>query len=278
MNPIILFDNILTEGTLNATSTDSDTSYDVDNLKDYRSYTKWKAADTADQYITWAMGASSPVRSQTGWYIKLQNNALLRGVTGGVDTADAIGIYNHNLGTVGATVEVQYQDAGVWTTLLTLTPSDDDPILSTFTSSTSGDWRIKISGMSAAPEIGVIFLGAHLLFPWPPEAPVVPEEEGINVSTEYSGAGHLLGSVLAYNPITINQRWTDLTRSWYSTSFLPFWDNHAKLIYPFFYAWDLDNRPDDIFYVSLDPGMVRRESLELLSYTKELTLQMKGVA
>ena len=274
MNPVILFDNILTEGTLTATSTAP--GYDVDNIMDYRSYTKWKATGTGVQYLTWAMGASSPVRSQTGWYIKLQNNALLRQLSGGVDTADAVGIFNHNLGTIGATVLVQYYGGGAWNTLDTLTPSDDDPILSTFTSSISGDWRIKISGMSAAPEIGIIHLGVHLLFPWPPEAPVVPEEEGIKANTEYSGAGNLLGTVLAYNPVTINQRWTNLTRTWYSSSFLQFWDNHGKLIFPFFYAWDLTNRPDDIFYVSIDPGMVRRESLELLSYTKELSLQMKA--
>jgi len=277
MNPVILFDNIMTEGAITATSTATD--YDVDNLSDYRGYTKWKATGSGTQHITITdllEGSSAPVRSQTGWYIKLQNNALLEQVSSGVDTADAIGILNHNLGTIGATIKVQYKLSGVWTTIATINPSDDEAILETFTSKSSADWRIELSSMTAAPEIGVIFLGVHLLFPWPPEAPVIPEEEGIKAFSEYSGAGHLLGTVLAYNPVTINPRWTNLTRTWYSTSFLPFWDNHGKLIFPFFYAWDLTNRPDDIFYVSIDPGMVRMESLDLLTYTKELTLQMKS--
>lgn len=281
MNPVILFDNIMTEGAMSATSTDSNEAYDVDNLKDYRPYTKWKASGSGTQYISVTdlqEGSVSPVRSQTGWYIKLQNDALLRQVSSGVDTADAVGILNHNLGTIGATIKVQYKLSGVWTTILTLNPSDDDPILAIFTSKSSEDWRIELSSMSALPEIGIIFLGVHLLFPWPPEAPVIPEEEGIKASTEYSGAGNLLGTVLAHNPRNINPRWTNLTRTWYTTFFLPFWDNHGKLIFPFFYAWDLTNRPDDIFYVSIDPAMVRREVLELLTYTKELTLQMKGAA
>ena len=275
MNPIILFDNILTEGTLTATSTAS--GYDVDNLKDYRVYTKWKAAGTTNQYLSWNMGGIAKVRAQTGWYIKLQNNALLGAITGSVDTADAIGIVNHNLGTIGAQIDVQYYESGAWNTVLTLNPTTDNAILSTFTSHTSGDWRIKLSGMSAAPEIGVMFLGVHLSFPWPPEAPVSPVREGIKSKTEISNTGNLLGTNLAFNPKTINHRFTNLTRTWFTTYYEPFWNNHAKLIYPFFYAWDLTNRPNDVFYGYIDDAIIQEEKLSLLNYNDELVLQMKGV-
>lgn len=276
MNPIILFDNILTEGTLTATSTAS--GYDVDNIMDYRGYTKWKADDTADQYLTWAMGATAPIRAQTGWYIKLQNNALLSQVTGGVDRADTVGIFNHNLGTIGATVLVQYYSAG-WNTLATLTPSDDDPILSSFASNISGDWRIKISGMDAAPEVGVIFLGVGLTIPDSPDAPVIPMREGIKAASEVSQSGNLLGTVVAYNPKSIEHRWTNapnITRTWFTTYWEPFWDNHAKLLYPFFYAWDLTNRPDDIFYGRMETNSEKAERLTLLTYSDELILNMKA--
>lgn len=283
MNPLILFDNILAEGTLAVTSTA--TGYSINNIADYRSYTKWKAANTNTQNIDLtgisADGAAGYVRAQTGWYIKLQNNALLQKVSGTVEAADAIGIFNHNLGTIHATVKVQYWDGAAFQTAETLTPTDDDPILETFTTQSATKWRIEISNCSAAAEIAVIFLGAQLEIPDSPDAPTVPVEEGIAVNSEYSEAGNLLGSTPSHFPININHQWTkapNITRTWYSTYFIPFWENHARDIYPFFYAWDLTNRPDDIRYVTINPGMSRREVLSLLTYSDELVLQMKGVS
>ena len=133
--------------------------------------------------------------------------------------------------------------------------------------------------MSAAPEVGVIFLGVSLSIPDSPDAPVIPVREGIKAASEISEAGNLLGTALAYNPKSLEHRWTNapnITRTWFTTYFEPFWDNHAKLLFPFFYAWGLTNRADDIFYGRIETSSEKAERLTLLTYSDELILQMRA--
>ena len=49
-NPIILYDNRFADGALSATDTES--GYDVNNIKDLRAHTFWKAASPGTKYIT----------------------------------------------------------------------------------------------------------------------------------------------------------------------------------------------------------------------------------
>lgn len=279
MNPIILYRNIFDSDTLAVTSTAS--GYDKDNLKDFRSYTKWKASSTAAQYITAQVGSTSYLTSLAGSSIKALDGSYIKSLKqAGEYMPDCIGIFNHNLFTIGADITIEYSSNGTdFTALESFKVSSDNILLKTINESgESGSyWRIKLSGMSAVPEIGILMLGTRLDFPWPPVSPVA-NQETIRLSSEYSEAGHLLGSVIAHYPKTIPHKWTKFTRSWLDGYFQPFWDSHAKLLRPFFYAWDLINRPGDVFFVHIDPEMLYQVPFSTLNYGDELQLNMKGVS
>lgn len=279
MNPIILYKNYLANNTLTVTSTAS--GYSINNIIDWRTYTKWKANSTADQNIDAFVDNDQA-------YLELAEGGWLETEGGYLELAsgvapDALFIFNHNLFTVGATVEVQYSTDGgsTYTTLHSFSPATNLAQLEIFNESdiiVSQYWRIKLSGLTAAPEIGVMMLGKKMQFPWPPDNPVIPKAESMKLASEISEEGHLLGTVLAYNPIQINHKWSNLLRQWTEGTFEQFWNSHAKFIYPFVYAWDLDNRPKEIHFVRINPSFVYQEPLSKHPYADEVQLQMVGVS
>lgn len=251
MDSIILYDNILEDATLTVTSTSSTAGYDKDNMIDGRPYTKWAASSNATQNLDAAFGASQ--------------------------TADAIGIFNHNLGTIGATVKVQIT-SGTWDTLLTITPSDDTAILLPFSSNSDTDWRIEISGASDPAEIGILMLGEKLSFGYGPEAPFNPKSEGIKANSLISKGGYLLGTDVRYNPLSITARYNYVSRTWVSTYYLPFWRDHARHLKYFFYAYDPDNDPNTVYLVKVNESMLYEAPLSIGGYVDGITLNMVGIA
>lgn len=251
MLPIILYENILRDGTLTVSGTDADTNYNMLNIIDYKSYSKWKADSISDPWIA----------------VELI----------GADTPDCIGIYNHNFNEIGGTIKLQYDNAG-WLDLATITPNGTYPILLPFTAQSSTKFRLLFTSPTIVPEVAVIFLGHKMEFPYPPDAPATPGEEGINASMELSEAGHNLGAVISHFPLTISQRFTNITRTWFDANYRLFWFNHARYLIPFFYGFDLTNRPNDAYYVTVDQGMKFKETLTILSLTDSLDLIMKGIS
>ncbi|HAV56602.1 MAG TPA: hypothetical protein DCX45_03570 [Acinetobacter junii] len=279
MNPIILYKNYLANNTLTVTSEAS--GYSKDNLIDWRTFTKWKASSSADQNIDAFVDNDQAYLelAEGGW---LETEGGFLELEDGV-APDALFILNHNLKTIGATITIQYSlDAGVsYTTIHSFVPATNKAQFVIFNLTdiiVSQYWRIKITGATAAAEIGILMLGKKLQFPWPPDNQVIPKQESMKLASEISQEGHLLGTVLAYNGIQINHKWSNLLRQWTEGTFEQFWDSHAKFIYPFVYVWDLTNRPDDIFYVRVNTDMVYQEPLSKLSYADELQLQMTGIS
>jgi len=277
MNPVILYNNILNNDTLTATSTAS--GYHVDNLVDMRSYTKWKATSNGTQNIDVHASGSTFLGYQTGGTLRLISGGKLKLQFPAGVPPNAIGIYNHNLYSVGATVKVYYShDGSSYTLLYTFVPASNNAQLKTFAGIAAAYWRVELSGMIAAPEIGILMLGIKLEFPWPPDSPVIPKREQLRLNAEYSDAGHLLGAVVAHFPIQIDHKWSRFARNWLDADFLPFWNNYGKQLCPFFYAWDLVNRPSDIYFVSVNPESIYQVPLTLLAYGDELQLSMRGVS
>ncbi len=252
MNPVILYDNRLNDGTPTATDTAADT--DVLNLRDLRTYTWWQAASSGTKYLTIDCGSAK--------------------------RADALGIIGHNLGTAAATVSVESSATGAWAgeeveRLAGFAPSDDRAILKLFTSASARYWRIKIVTAAVAPKLAVCLLGERLTFPYPPEVPFVPFTEDVEEESSRSKAGHLLGTVIRYKPIRIAPRFAVLTRDWVFGEFQTFWDDHASERKPFFWAWDLDNMPALIFLVRHAGRFA--PPLSRLAYVDSLALDLEGV-
>jgi hypothetical protein len=276
---VILYKNILIGSTLTVTNTAS--GYSVNNIIDYRSYTKWKSNTTDNQTIQGVLSAAiAPIKQadDVGYILTVGGKRLHTVAGGGLTTfgaADCIGIFNHNLS--GTTITVKYDQNGTMVTLATITPTSNDPILYPFERHESNKWQVIITGLTAAAEVAVMFLGEAIYFPYLPRAPYTPKDEGIEVMSEVSQAGHLLGSVVAHHPVSINPVWELILRTWFNDNLVPFWDDHGKLLKPFFFGWDLNNRPDDIFYCWIDPAMRFKEILTTLNYSDEFSLLLKSV-
>ena len=251
MLPIILYENILKNGTLTTSGTDADANYNILNIIDYKSYSKWKADSIVNPWIEIDLLAS--------------------------DDPDCIGIYNHNFNEIGGTIKLQYDNAG-WVDLATINPNGTYPILLPFTAQASTKFRLLFTSPTIVPELAVFFLGHKMEFPYPPDAPATPGEEGIKGVMELSEAGHTLGSVISHFPLTINQKFTNITRVWFDANYRPFWFNHARYLIQFFYGFDLTNRIYDVYYVKVDQGMKFKEILTILSLTDSIDMTMTGIS
>ena len=249
MLPIILYENILRSGSLFASGTAE--NYLIENIVDYKSFTKWKADGISDPWIECDfLSAKSP---------------------------DTIGIYNHNFDQIGGTIKIQYDDSG-WKDLKILTVNETYPILETFTEQSSSKFRLLFISPSIEPEIGNIFLGSRIDFPVPPDTPGTPAEEGINAAMEISQAGHNLGAIISFFPLKSSVKFSNITRTWFDNNIRPFWFSHARYLLPFFYAFDLDERPDDVYFVTMDKGQTFKEMLTILSLTDELSFNFNGIS
>lgn len=251
MNPVILYDNRFNDGTPVATDTALD--FSILNIRDYRTYTFWRAASAGTKFITIDCGSAK--------------------------SADALGIISHNLRTANATVSVESStDNSTWTQRLAgFTPSDDKAFIRLFTSASARYWRIRIVTASIAPQLAVAMLGVRMTFPWPPDSPYVPYMERIESQSSRSKKGHILGSVINFKSIEISARFSNLTRDWVLNTFNAFWDGHGSDLKPFFYAWDIDVYPNMVFYVSVDDGMRYRMPVSVLSLIDSIELDMWGV-
>ena len=120
-------------------------------------------------------------------------------------SAQSIGfaaIAAHNIGTLGATVEVQYStDSGAsWTTVASgdTSPADDQAIAWYFDAVSSDYWRLLVTDLAAddVVSVGVFFVGNALTMGqriyqgYTP--PLTPTE--VDLQSNVSEGGHLLGS------------------------------------------------------------------------------------
>lgn len=251
MNPVILFDNIVTLGTLSAAYTAS--GYDVAHIKDFRPYTLWKGTTASPQYVTVNCGSAR--------------------------AADALGICGHNLKTINATVSVENSTNGsTWTTVLAgFVPASDDALIRLFSTDTKQYWRIKIAGHTAAPYMGVAVLGPRITFPCPPDTPHTPFDQGIETATEVSETGNLLGSVVRTKPYLLEAGFSLVTRTWAFDTFKPFWDTHGSLLKPFFWAFDAATYPDLVFFAQFTETMRLKLPMTILTYIDTLHLTMRAV-
>lgn len=251
MPPVILADNRLLDGT--PTATDTADGYDVLNLRDLKTFTKWKAASPGQKYVT--IDCTTP------------------------RSTDSLGIVGHNLFTAQAQVTVDTSPDGIaWTNRLAgFVPSSDRAILKTFPAVSARWWRVGIDSASEASSLAVLLLGTGIVFPYPPDAPFVPAEESMEAETNRSKAGHVLGTVVRFKPYRIKARWSNLPRSFVEGTFLPFWEQYASNLHPFLWGWDLDRYSGDVRFVRVEEGYAYRPGVSLLGYYDSLELEMEGV-
>jgi len=140
--PLVLWENKLLTGTVTATTEATDAQ--VENLLTDSTFDYWKPTTTSGTVTC----------------------NFTSGTAGSV-----VGIAAHDLGTQGATITIKWGTS----TLATVSPTDDTTILIffqqvNFGSLASDAFKLEITGATAAPSIGNLFLGTPLIF----ETGIVP--------------------------------------------------------------------------------------------------------
>jgi hypothetical protein len=137
--PTVLYRNVLAEGTLTAPGGTG--SGHVANVLGPQTFDYWQAA---------AVGNRVQV------------------VLAALATCDAFGIDAHDLGSTGASLSFAYRVAstGAWTTLATITPADDSPILFLFPPVAARSWSVEVAAAPGVmPSLGIVFCGPKLTIP-----------------------------------------------------------------------------------------------------------------
>ena len=181
--------------------------------------------------------------------------ACLQVVFAGARNITFAAIAAHNLGTLGATVEVQYStNSGAdWTTVAagSTDPEDDQAIAWHFTNVLADYWRLRVTGLGANDivSVGVFFLGQALVVErriyqgYTP--PLTPTE--VDLQSNVSAGGHLLGSSTVFSGSRAQASLSYLTPAFVRGASWLLFQAHFNGGGGFFWAW----RPQkygDLFY------------------------------
>lgn len=164
-------------------------------------------------------------------------------------SANYFGIAAHTLGSSGTTITIQSSpDNSTWTTIDSITPTDDSPIMFLFASVTARYYRLSITG-STIPSVGVIYVGTVLEMLRPCYGGLVPISLSRDtvIRPNRSEGGQWLGRSVIRSGSSMSVDYKNLDNAWVRTDFRDFIND--AVIHPFFFAWRPDNYPDDVGYV-----------------------------
>lgn len=163
-------------------------------------------------------------------------------------TVDFFGVMGHNLGTEGATIELQYstQSPISWVTLFTITPSDDTCIFRRTASSVSAaDWRVKITNSTASTLLAIAAFGQAVALPDNMRAPFMPPRYARNndISNNKTEGGQFIGRSKYSSGYEADIMQQFVEPSWVDANFDTLIDRVE--VAPFFFAWDyqIDDSP-----------------------------------
>lgn len=175
---------------------------------------------------------------------------------------DSIAIGAHNLGSMGATIQVltAATEGGAFTSRGIITPTTDKSILILLNAQISVKIIRLVVTNGDGSEIGVLYAGVSLAMERPifgGHAPIY-----LNAETTYSNnaseTGNWLGRTIVRNGYSTSYKWQFLNDEWYRDNFEPFVVIARKK--PFFIAWRPDIYPDEVAYCWLtgDPKPTNR--------------------
>ena len=253
MGSKIAYYNFLQYAALTVTS--QATGFPKANLQDFRDYTYWKATGTGDQTIEIDLNGSGYEASYVGY----------------------IGFVGHNLKTADAAIQLQKWNGTEWEVVLSdFAAPHDHAFFKTFTADTAAKWRVILSSLAAAPQIGHIGLGQICEFDYLPDAPFNLGGERVIATQEISNSGNLLGVVTDYAEVELSSTWSPV-----STTELgaveAFWDNHARFGRPFFYAPDGDTDGNYVYWAHIPADSLELQKPRSTSvYIDSISLTMRG--
>jgi len=190
--------------------------------------------------------------------------------------ADYVGIASHTLGSTGSTVTVEKSaDNSTWTTIETVSPSENSALMIIFAKVTDRYFRVSVAG-STAPQIGVIYLGVALAMQraiYSGHTPITLGRRTVKRPTK-SEDGQFLGSSTIRHGLQTSFSWQHLKAGWYREYFDPFVKSARSK--PFFIAWRPSKFPNEIGFCWAT-GDITPSNMGVLDYM-DVSMSVEGYA
>jgi len=209
-------------------ATTEDANYPVSNILDRLDGTLYKGTSTATHYITYDAGS------------------------GNTYTADYYALGGDNL--AGATVVLQYStdnfSGDINDAFTPFVRSGSDPVVKEFTSQAKRYWRIKLTGLSVAPQIALSHWGPRTELDYA-DISHDPHAEEFKGNMNVSETGYLTGVHEKYYERQINIGFSSAEDALYQ-KIRTWW--LAIGMRCFFMAWEKTDHSADIWIVRPAPG------------------------
>ena len=213
------------------------------------------AADGADTGYP-ESNATSWLITGGGWRVTA-TEANLSVLLPASESINSYALYKHNLGTLGATVKLQYSSDGVTWNDLTGSEkivADDKVIFFIGTAQSAIHWRINVTNIPAASTliVGQAYVGNALQMYSPPEPGFTPPELALDnkyISNRADG-GDFLGRSLIRKGSKMSFSNSIVHKDWVRT----YWQDAMAAIEktPFYYAWDSANYPEEVAFCYIE--------------------------
>jgi len=247
----LLCDNRFADGAITATTTAA--GYDAANIASLRTAEQWLSADTTTQYLTVDCGA--------------------------VKSADGFGLIS-NLHLVGASVAVECSAdnfAADTTIAYPATAVTQSVMFPSFANQDKQQWRLAITGLTAPGQILKASIGQRFVFDGPIEGEFSPAVEHVMPANGLPDKGQVLELLAAYTRLSARARFSLVDDVWYRETFLPVWDSWLIKFKPFFWAPNRTLRPDDAYWMWVDPAVVLDAAYHPRTWKRRFELPLQGV-
>ena len=246
----LFYSNVLA----NLVATTTAIGYDVANLLDWKEGSWWLALNTTvPMYIYPSTGPGG----------------------GSALTADYLFIYGHNLGTIGATVTLQYSTMGAWggeeVNITSHVFTNDKGFAKVFTSATKDFWRLRISGtLSAAPYMAICVWGEFTELSYCSSS-FDPHAEAVKANINITQGGVVSGIHIKYSERQTRLSFNDSDDTLYQ-KVKTFWEDHG--LKNFGLGWETTEHSDDVFLMRRDVNF--NNPFTKKGSRRNITLNLKG--
>lgn len=198
---------------------------------------------------------ANPATYPLAWWRATSTAVQYINVTASGTGIDYFGIAKHNLGSSGATVQLQGSDNGTdWTDVsLEVQPGSDFVLVVQFVPANYAQWRLKLTPGSEAPYIGVLYVGTMLVLQrniYVGHTPL-PYGRRKTVLTGKSENGQFMGRIARREFLVSAVDLKNLTPGWFREFLDPFLEE-CQAGKPFFWAWRPGTYPTEVGYAWID--------------------------
>lgn len=211
-----------------------------DNLLEQGTVTGVPVANAANAY-DWLTHDSWTTNAAAGTLTLVLANAM---------PADYFAFFAHTLHSYAATIKLQYKTGAAWVDVpgTTVVPGDGKPILKTFTTIHSAQWRVDVVTNGTAVNLGVVSFGKRLKLQRGAYVGFMPPRfaRRDTYMNAQSQDGHQLGRSLIRTGIENTLALDHLTVGWVRSDLEPFLVHSRTKSW--FLLWNPLRRPDEAAY------------------------------